>query len=41
MQHNKAVLVGKKSKPDHAADEVLVAYTTHEVVVGSGIQKFA
>ena len=29
--------MGKKSKPDHAADEVLVAYTTHEVVVGSGI----
>ena len=41
MRHNKAVLVPKTSKLDHMADEVLMAYTTHEVVVGSGIQKSA
>ena len=41
MRRGKAVLMQKVCMPDHMIDEVPVAYTVHEVVVGSRIQKAA
>ena len=37
----KAMLMWGACRPDHLADEVPVAYTAHEAMVGSRVQKSA
>ena len=37
----KAMLMWEACRPDHMADEVPVAYTAHEAMVGSRVQKSA
>ena len=41
VRRGKAVLMQKVCRPDHMTDEVPVAYTTYEVMVGSRVQKSA
>ena len=41
MPCGKEMLMWEACRPDHMADEVLVAYTAHEAMVGSRVQKSA